>query len=151
MNKRPLSVTVIACIFIGAGVIGFAYHVAEFKTQGPFEFEIVWVCLLRVLAIVGGVFLIRGHNWARWLLLLWIAYHVILSASHSLSEVVTHGLLFAIIGYFLFRPRASAYFRRPGAETAQRVIKVRILSQARNTGYRLPTPYGAPMSMNGAQ
>jgi uncharacterized membrane protein HdeD (DUF308 family) len=119
MNKRPLSVTVIGCIFVAAGVIGFAYHFTEFKTQRPFEYGIVWVCLLRLLAILGGVFVLRGNNWARWLLLVWIACHVILSAFHSLSELVAHGLLFAVIAYVLFRPQASAYFRTARAAPAQ--------------------------------
>src|SRR3989442_10487081 len=101
MTKRPISVTVIGCIFIAVGVIGFSYHVTEFKTQRPFEYGLVWVSLLRLLAILGGVFVLRGNNWARWLLLIWIAYHVILSAFHSLTELVVHGLLFAIIAYVL--------------------------------------------------
>ena len=109
MNKRPPSVTIIGCIFIAAGIIGFAYHVTEFKTLPPFE--VVWVCLLRLLAIFGGMFVLRGHNWARWLLLVWMAYHVVLSAFHPLSELVAHGLLFVVIAYVLFRPQASAYFR----------------------------------------
>ena len=117
MNERPRSVTAIGCIFIVAGVIGLAYHGAEFKAQRPFDYDIVWVLLVRLLAILGGVFLLRGSDWARWLLLIWIAYHVILSAFHSMFEVIMHGLLFAVIAYFLYRPRVSAYFRdsRAGA------------------------------------
>jgi hypothetical protein len=114
MNKRPLSVTVVGCIFIAAGVIGFAYHVTEFRSHPPLE--VVWVCLLRLLAILGGVFVIRGKNWARWLVLAWIGYHVGLSAFHQLFELVVHGVLFAVIAYVLFRPRASAYFRKEHAE-----------------------------------
>ncbi len=110
MSKRPVSVTVVAGIFMAAGVMGFVYHVSEFKSS--FEFELVWVCLLRLLAIVGGVFLLRGDNWARWLLLIWMAYHVILSAFHSPVELVMHSVLLVVIVYVLFRPRASAYFRR---------------------------------------
>ena len=119
MSKRPLSITVIGCLFVAAGVIGFAYHVTEFKIQRQFEYGIVWVCLLRLLAILGGVFVLRGHNWARWLLLAWIAYHVILSAFHSFSELIMHSLLFAVVAYVLFRPQASAYFRGARAEPAQ--------------------------------
>ncbi len=111
MNKRPLSVTIIGCIFIAAGVIGFAYHVTEFRTLPALEY--VWVCLLRLLAILGGVFLLRGQNWARWLLLVWLAYHVVLSAFHSTSELVMHGVLFVVIAYLLLRPRATAYFHTP--------------------------------------
>src|SRR2546426_4292958 len=116
MNKRPRSITVISWIFIAAGVIGLSYHATEFKPQRPFQYDVVWVCLVRLLAIACGVFMLRGRNWARWLLLIWIAYHVILSGVHSLFQLVVHGLLFAVVAYFLFRPRASAYFRgaRPG-------------------------------------
>ncbi len=110
--NRPLSVTIIGCIFIAAGVVGFAYHVTELRTQR--SWELVWVCLLRLLAILGGVFVLRGRNWARWLCVAWIAYHVVLSAFHPLSELITHGLLFAVFAYLLFRPRASAYFTPAG-------------------------------------
>lgn len=117
MNKRPHSVTAIGCIFVAAGVLGLAYHGAEFKEQRHFDYDNVWVLLVRLLAIIGGVFLLRGSDWARLFLLIWIAYHVILGAFHSAFELITHSLLFAVIAYFLYRPRVSAYFRdmRAGA------------------------------------
>jgi hypothetical protein len=111
MNKRPRSVTVISCLFIAAGAIGLAYHATEFKTQRPFQSDLVWVCFVRLLAILCGAFMLRGSNWARWLLIVWIGYHVILSAFHTLFELVMHSLLFAVVAYFLLRPQASAYFR----------------------------------------
>jgi len=111
MNKRPRSVTAIGCLFVIAGAIGLAYHGAEFEARRPFDYDIVWVLLVRLLAILGGVFLLRGSDWARWFLLIWIAYHVILSAFHSMFELIMHGLLLAVVAYFLFRPRVSAYFR----------------------------------------
>ncbi len=112
MNKRPPSITVISWIFVAAGVIGVAYHATEFNPQRPFQHDVVWVCLVRLLAIVCGVFMLRGRNWARWLLVVWMGYHIILSAFHTISELVVHTLLFALIGFFLFRPAANAYFRR---------------------------------------
>lgn len=111
MRKRPLSVTIISGLFVAAGTVGLAYHATEFKAQSLFQADLVWVCLVRLLAILGGVFLWRGRNWARWLLLVWVAYHVFLSAFHSIQEWVMHGLLLAGIAFFLFRPPASAYFR----------------------------------------
>jgi hypothetical protein len=51
-------------------------------------------------------------------LLIWMAYHVILSALHSVFELITHSLLFAVIAYLLYRPRVSAYFRDRRAGTA---------------------------------
>jgi hypothetical protein len=109
MNRRPLSITVISWLFVAAGAIGLAYHLTEL--QGQFEYGLVLVCILRLLAILAGLFMLRGSNWARWLLLVWIAYHVILSAFHSLSELAMHTLLLGVVAYFLFRPKASAYFR----------------------------------------
>ena len=111
MNKRPLSVTVIGCLFVVMGVIGFTYHLTEFKSKRPFENDVIWILLVRLLAILGGVFLLYGKDWARWLLLVWIAYHVVLSAFHGMFELVIHSLFFVVITYFLFRPRVSAYFR----------------------------------------
>ena len=118
MTKRPISVTVISCLFIATGVIGLAYHATEFKAQRPFQYEVVWVFFVRLLAIVCGVSMLRGSNWARWLLLVWIAYHVILSAFHSPSELVVHSLLLVVVAWFLLRARAAAYFRGAKAEPA---------------------------------
>jgi hypothetical protein len=106
--KRPHAVTVISWLFIAAGVVGLIYHAREFSA---FQYDVLWVCLVRLLAIVCGVFMLRGSNWARWGLLAWIAYHVILSGFHSLSQLLVHGLLFAVIAWLLLRPQASAYFR----------------------------------------
>jgi len=111
VNKRPLSVTIIAWVFVAAGVVGLAYHATEFKTARPFENDAVWVCLVRLLAIVAGAFLLRGHNWARWLSIVWMAWHVGLSVFHPWSELIVHASLLVVIACFLFRPRASAYFR----------------------------------------
>lgn len=85
------------------------YHLTELKAL--YRQELVWVCFVRLLAILSGVFMLRGFNWARWLLIVWLAYHVVLSAFHSPMEVVVHGLLLCVVAYFLFRPAVSAYFR----------------------------------------
>src|SRR5439155_11482693 len=119
MNKRPRSISVISWLFVAAGAIGLAYHATEFKVDRPFQYDVVWVCLVRLLAILCGVFMLLGSNWARWLLLVWFAYHVILNAFHSPVALIVHSLLLAVIAYFLFRPPASAYFRRARAEPTQ--------------------------------
>jgi hypothetical protein len=111
MRKRPLSVTIISWLFIAAGSVGLAYHATEFKAGAPFQFDVLWVCLVRLLAILAGAFMLRGRNWARWLLLVWMAYHVVLSAGHTLSELLIHSLLLAVIAFFLLRPRTAPYFR----------------------------------------
>ena len=120
MKKRPRSITIISWLFLAAGIIGLAYHATEFKVRRPFENDAVWVCFVRFLAILCGVFMLRGSNWARWLLAGWMGYHILLSALHSPLQLVVHGLLFAVIFYFLFRPTASAYFRSSGLEGTTR-------------------------------
>jgi hypothetical protein len=120
MNKRPRSITVISWVFIALGGIALlnrllplvddaaAGRFPELRAERSFEY---WpICLLHVLAIVCGMFMLYGFNWARWLLVVWIGYHVVLSIFHSPFELFVHSLLFAIILYFLFRPQASAYF-----------------------------------------
>jgi len=106
MRKRPLSITIISWIFIAVGIVALSYHLLH-----PSEPGLVWICLVRVLAIVGGVFLLYGCNWARWLLVIWMGFHVVVGAVHSPGSLLVHGFLFAVIAYFLFRPQASVYFR----------------------------------------
>src|SRR5438270_13560546 len=110
MNKRPLSVLVIGGVYIAGGAIGLASHFSDFKPQHPFQYNIVWISLINLLAIVCGAYMLRGSNWARWLAIAWMAFHVVLSSFHSWFEFAIHSLLCAAVAYFLFRSRATRYF-----------------------------------------
>jgi hypothetical protein len=116
MNKRPHSITIVAWVFVAAGIIGFVYHASEFDFQRPFGDDVLLVCFVRLLAILFGVFALRGHDWARWGLAGWLLYHVILSAFHTPFELVVHGVLLVVVVYILFRPRASAFFQGRSAD-----------------------------------
>ncbi len=102
-----------SCVFIAAGAVGLVYHLSDFKAPQQSQYEVVLVLLLRLTAIVCGIFMLRGSNWARWVALAWIAYHLVLSFFHSRQEVAAHGLFLLLVAYFLFRREASRYFR-PG-------------------------------------
>jgi len=104
--KRPLIVTAIGILFILAGGTGLVYH-----WHGPYDREFVLVEAIRALAVVGGVFLLMGRGWARWLILLWLAFHVGISALDSIGKFAFHLVLLLLIGYALLRPPASEYFR----------------------------------------
>jgi predicted cobalt transporter CbtA len=121
MNQRPLSITIISCIFIAAAALGLAHHLVEFKLQHPFQYDVVWAGLVGLTAIVCGVFMFRGSNWARWLSLVWIAGHVVLGAFHSMHQLLAHGLLFAVFAYFLLRPQAAEYFHAKGSRDAKAI------------------------------
>ena len=105
-DKRPLSVTILGCVYVVMGTVGLVYH---FKR--PFLSEDILIELVRFLAIISGAFMLRGHNWARWLALAWIAFHVVLSAFHSLGQFAIHCLFCAVIAWLLLRPDAARFFR----------------------------------------
>ncbi len=111
MKKRPLSVTILAIVLAAAGLVGLIYHLTEIKTVNPFPMDVLWLSVVRVVAIIAGVFMLRGRNWARWIAIAWIGFHVGISAFHSARELAMHGLLLAVFAYFLFRPAANLYFR----------------------------------------
>jgi hypothetical protein len=110
--KRPLAVMVTGWLFIAAGTIGFIYHASELNMHEPFSNDAVWVLLIRLLAIGAGGLILRGLNAGRWLLLAWIAYHVVLSYFHTVSELVTHMILLIIVIAVLFHPRVAGFFKR---------------------------------------
>jgi hypothetical protein len=111
MLKRPLTVTIISCVFIAAGTIGIIHHAAELK-QIASNPEGIWILVVRLLAIVGGIFSLRGANWARWLLVVWIAFHVVISFSRTSAELMMHAFVMILTIVALFHPKANAYFQK---------------------------------------
>ncbi|HEY3740633.1 MAG TPA: hypothetical protein VGL53_12355 [Bryobacteraceae bacterium] len=109
MNKRPLAVTIIACLFIVVGIAGAVAHLMEPRTAG--SYDPLWAALVNVVALVSGIFMFRASNWARWLAIGWMLFHVVLSFFHSMSEVAIHCVFLAALVYFLTRPDVNRYFR----------------------------------------
>ena len=104
--------TILGCLFILAGLVGLAYHLSD----KPVDHWIVLISAVRIIAVVGGIFLLLGHGWARWLLLAWLALHVLVSAFHSVSETLAHVVLLMVVSYFLLGSVASKYFRSTTSE-----------------------------------
>jgi hypothetical protein len=115
LNRRPVSVTIISFLLIATGAGGFLSHLAGFRAQGFLQNDFIWISLVSLTAMFCGVYMLRAGNWARWLSIAWIAFHVILSVFHSRLQLAVHILVFAAFAYFLFRPRASEYFRGAGS------------------------------------
>jgi hypothetical protein len=112
-NARPISITILAGVYIAVGVMGFAYH---FRELLAWQHDSLWIELTECLAIVCGVFMLRGRNWARWLALAWILFHVVISAFNSMHQFLTHSLICAVIAWILLHPTAARYFRSPQPE-----------------------------------
>ena len=111
MIKRPIPVTIVSYLLIAVGAIGFVYHFSEFYSRHSFASDDIWILVVRLIAIVSGVFMLRGKDWARWLAIAWVAFHVVLSYFHSMREVAMHALFLVVFVVLLFRPGASQFFR----------------------------------------
>jgi uncharacterized membrane protein len=118
MNKRPIAVTIIAILLILVGAGGLVRDAMGLKPHAAFHAETPLIAAVHLLAIVAGAFLLRGHTWARWLAVAWMAFHVAISYGHPLTPFLMHSAFLAIFGYFLFRADARAYFRtaEPGPQ-----------------------------------
>jgi hypothetical protein len=117
MKKRPISITILASGYLVVGTVGFAVHFRAILARQAFQYADALTELTELIAIVCGVFMLQGRNWARWLALAWIAVHVAISFFSSphffsaMQKVAIHGLFLALIAYFLFRPNARSYFQ----------------------------------------
>ena len=113
-TKRPIAILVIGCLYIAVNVAGILSHFHELLAgeQGS-----RWAEGTELVGLICGVFLLLGQNWARWLAVAWILFHVILSAMHSWGEAVMHALFCVAIAWILFRPESSRYFRGARVES----------------------------------
>jgi hypothetical protein len=108
MNKRPLAIAVVAWLFIAIGVLGFVFHLPLHRAFHPDD---LWPLVLELILLADGIFLLRRANWARWLFLAWMSFHVALSFYSSLRLVAIHTLFLVLFGWILFRPASTAWFR----------------------------------------
>jgi hypothetical protein len=111
-GKRPLSLTIVALLFLVTGIGGTVLHLTEIRALHPFPADAVLAALVSVVAIICGIYLLLRQNWARWLAIAWLLFHVAISALHSRQGLLFHTALLVVFSYLLFRAASSAYFRR---------------------------------------
>jgi hypothetical protein len=111
MGMRPLSVTLISWLLIVVGAGGFVAHFYEAFKRHSLASDDVLVLAISLAAVVGGAFMLRGRDWARWLSIVWIALHVVLSFFHSVREVAVHAVFLVAFAVVLLRPAANQFFR----------------------------------------
>jgi hypothetical protein len=112
MKSRSLPVLIVAILLIVVGVVGFIYHLGDFSDPNQELYITISVEILRIIAIITGVLLLRKINLGRWLAVGWVALHVIISAFNSVQEMLMHLAILIIITVLLFLPSSSAYFRQ---------------------------------------
>ena len=118
MNKRPLSVTIIGCLFAAAALVRLAVHLTEFKVQHPSQYDILWIALIHIVAILAGVYMLRGSKWARWFYV--DSDRISHYPQRSPLAVQVDRTRSAIGGVwvFLLRHNATQYFRSGRAEAS---------------------------------
>ncbi|WP_348262072.1 hypothetical protein P8935_19990 [Telmatobacter sp. DSM 110680] len=108
MKKLPIAVMIVAAIYLLVGVAGFIFHFHEL-TAG--HRDAIAIELTEMTAVVSGVGLLLRQNWARWLALVWVVFHVFISIFHPLPELLIHAALCGVIAWLLFRPATALWFK----------------------------------------
>lgn len=106
---RPFAITVVGWLYIALGIIGLVRHGSV--AIRAFHQEDIWILLSEAVALLAGIFMLRGANWARWLAFLWMAAHVVIAWLNGPQQVLFHAIIFAGITVLLFRADARAFFR----------------------------------------
>lgn len=120
MTRRPLSVTFTGWLYLVVNVVALAYHYSD--VLPPHHSKDLWVDLVRALGVLAGAFILRGANWARWLAILWMAFHVWVGWLNGWNLGLVHSGFFVLILWLLFLlPRSRAWFaERSHASTTTR-------------------------------
>lgn len=107
-SKRPIAVLILSSLYIVVGTVGFIahFHLHELVVL---QYDSLLVELTELLAVISGAFMLRGCNWARWLAVIWMAFHVAISFP-VVREVVIHSIIFVLIAWILFRSDGRRYF-----------------------------------------
>lgn len=126
--QRPRAITLIGLLFVAVGVVAMlndlwplvtpraSEQLGKLRSDGLADLGPAWTS--RLAAIVGGIGVMKGRNWARWLLAAWMIFHIGLSFLHSMGELAVHLALFLPILYLLFFGSSSRFFHRPGPSAA---------------------------------
>jgi hypothetical protein len=125
--KRPLSLTVIGWLFIAVGIGSLVWHLGplllgDASAPPPNEGDaaVAWIVASGLVAIAGGVLLLRRVSGARWMLAAWLAFHIWVGWLHDPVRLAFHVALFVVLVFLLFRPAAAAWLRGRDGGPAER-------------------------------
>ena len=122
MNNRPTSVTVISWLLIVLGVLSLAVTtllrnnpmVLETMSHSPIPVSIQYVLtyLGTAITVISGIVMLKGKNLGRFLYVGWsvVSLLIALVTSPAKAAMIPGIVIFLVITFFLFRPKANAYF-----------------------------------------
>ncbi len=123
MNQRPKSITVICWILIAMGGISLISSTLSLnnpatqelmsKSSIPISIQYIMMYAGLLVTLVCSVAMLKGQNWARLLYVGWSTIGFIIGiATSPLKAFMIPGIIvFLIIAFFLFRPKANEYFK----------------------------------------
>lgn len=127
MNQRPKSITVICWILIIMGAICLVTStisfnnpiVKELMAKSPIPVNIQYLIMYFGLLVtfVSGMAMLKRQNWARLLYVGWsiIGFVIGITTSPMKAAMIPGLIIFLVIVFFLFRPKANEYFKPTGA------------------------------------
>ena len=127
MNKRPTSIAIVGWVLIVLGGISLITSslslnnpmAKELMSRSPIPITIQYVMMFAglIVTFVSGIAILKGKNWARLLYVIWSAVGLIIGIATSpmKSALIPGIVVFVIIAFFLFRPKANEYFTGAGA------------------------------------
>ena len=111
-RTRIRSVLAVGVLFVALGALDVYQGVVPIVSsigQSRLAGDDVLVLAIGIAALIGGWQLFRGRNWARWLLVAWMALHVAVSAGRP-ATLGAHLAIFGGIAFLLFRSHATPHF-----------------------------------------
>ena len=107
-RRRAPSIVAVGVLFLVLGVLDLWRGIAPmFGAASGLATDDMQVLAIGIAALVGGAFVLRGQNWARWLLAVWMLLHVVISVGHP-GQLIAHLVIFGFVTFLLFRPGAWA-------------------------------------------
>jgi hypothetical protein len=125
MKQRPLSVSVIAWFLLITGVLGLLGSFFVVTSQDPRLTEALAASAIPIpiqygmlvggtlVTVISGFGMLKGLNWARMLYVIWSALGIVIGLATSPQKLgmIPGSIVFLIVCFFLFRPKANEFFQ----------------------------------------
>jgi hypothetical protein len=103
-KRIPIAVIAVAALYLCVGLGTFIFHFKDLRAPDG-----IWIEATELLAVLCGLFLLGAQNWARWLAIAWMTFHVLLSFG-DWRQLAVHGVFLVFIVWALFHAEANRFF-----------------------------------------
>jgi len=132
----PTSVTVISWILIVMGGLSLntlmlnSPTTEELMARSPLPLSVLYVMMYAgvLVMITSGLAMLKGQNWARLLYVVWsvVGFLIGLATSPTKTALIPEIIVYLVVVFFLFRPKANHYFTTIAAQSGTESHKLRL-------------------------